>query len=99
VAGITGIFESLIDKDGDSGESDLDLGSHHPRKIGRNLLSDSNRTSESNPPILNKNKNQTLPTIPPLPDIELTPLKTSTPTSRIAPPALIKGRLNESLRF
>jgi len=35
---------------------------------------------------------------PPL-DIEVTPLKTSTPASRIAPPALIKGRVNESLPF
>jgi hypothetical protein len=50
-------------------------------------------------PNLQKKKNQILPTIPLLPDIELTPLKTSTPTSRIAPPALIKGRLNEILRF
>ena len=42
---------------------------------------------------------QTLPTIPPVPDIELTPLKTSAPTSRIASPALIKGSVKEILRF
>lgn len=92
---MAGIFEILIDEDGDSGEADLD-----PRKIG---LSDSNSICKNNPQLCNKKrrekKNQTLPTIPPPPDIELTPFKTSTPTSRIAPPALIKGRLNEILRF
>lgn len=67
--------------------------SDHLGEIGRNpLLLDSTRISERVP------DSQTLPTIP-LPDIELTPLKTSTPTSRIASPALIKGRVNEILRL
>ena len=75
----------------------MTFGSDHPgEKIGRNPIH--YQKTRNGKEILWKKEHQTLPVIP-LPDIELTPLKTSTPTSRIAPPALIKGRVNDSLRF
>lgn len=99
-----GIFDSLIDRDGGRvtrrTREKQDFG--FVGSFGR----EKKRGRHRNPPTSNKKtppqlSDQRLPAIPPapLPDIELTPLKTSAPTSRIAPPALIKGRVNEILRF